>query len=400
MSTNKDYYKILGVAKGASDKEIKDAYRKLVMQHHPDKNPGNPEAANKTKEINEAYSVLKDAKSRAQYDMMGQGGGNFNRGGGNSGGGGGFGGFDFSDIFGGTAEGFDDIFANIMRGGAQGGATARASSQNLRGDDLRCDTELTLEEAFKGKKQTIRYRSYVKCGDCSGSGSKTPGQAKVTCKACSGRGSTVARQGFFTIETTCNACGGSGSSLKDPCNSCHGEGRVEKQKSVVVDIPAGIEDGSKIRVTGEGESGIRGGTNGDLYVFVKVKKHSLYTRKGDDLACEIPIKMTTAALSGTIDVPAIDGSIVKLPIPIGTQTGEQLKIAGKGMPKARTRGSLSSATSFGDLTIKVRVEVPKNLTDKQRKLLEEFEELSENSKNNPSSQGFIDKVKNFWSDIM
>lgn len=377
MATKEDYYKTLGVSKGVTADELKKAYRKLAMQYHPDRNPNNPEAEKKFKEIAEAYEVLSDDQKRAAYDSYGHaafdqsaGGGGFNRGGGFHAGAGGF-----SDMF-------NDIFEDLMGGGRRAGP-----SFNNRGADLRYNIDITLDDAFKGKKANIKFSSAAKCDSCNGSGSSSKNEA-TNCITCGGHGKIRAQQGFFVVERTCGACNGSGKIIKDPCGSCRGEGRVRKEKSVEVNIPAGIEDGSKIRITGEGEAGIRGGQSGDLYVFVSIKPHQIFEKHGLDLHCKVPLKMTTAILGGAIDVPSIDGIAVKLTIPAGTQTGSKFRLKGKGMPRVQS-------STRGDLYIHVNIETPVKLKDEQEELIRKFAEL-ETKESNPETESFFAKIKKIF----
>ncbi len=372
--TKTDYYELLGVDRSCDEKALKSAFRKMAMQYHPDRNPGDKLSEAKFKEIGEAYEVLKDPQKRAAYDQFGhaafeQGGGGF--GGGN----GGFAGGGFSDIF-------EDIFGEMM--GGRGGR--RSSGGRERGADLRYNMEITMEEAFTGKTAQISVPTAISCETCSGSGSK-PGSSPKTCATCSGSGRVRAASGFFSIERTCPNCQGRGEVISDPCADCGGHGRVTRERQLEVNIPAGIEDGVRIRLGGEGEAGSRGGPSGDLYIFVSIKPHEFFQRDGADLFCRIPVSMTTAALGGQFEVATLDGSKSRVKVPEGTQTGKQFRLKGKGMPVMRT-------TNFGDLYIQVVTEIPRNLTKRQRELLEEFEEIS-SEKNNPDSAGFFSRMKNF-----
>jgi molecular chaperone DnaJ len=373
-----DYYDLLNVDKGASAAELKKAYRKQAMEHHPDRNPDNPEAEHKFKELNEAYDVLKDDQKRAAYDRFGHAA--FENGGGPGGPGGMGGGFGrggdpssaFSDIF-------DDLFGGM--GGRQ------RSSGAGRGADLRYNMEISLEEAFEGKKATIRVPSSVTCEGCEGSGAEA-GSEPVNCPTCGGSGKVRAQQGFFTIERTCPNCHGQGRIIKDPCTSCNGAGRVQKDRTLNVNIPSGVEEGTRIRLASEGEAGVRGGPQGDLYIFLSVKTHSIFERDGADLYCRVPITLTTAALGGSVEVPTVNGGKAKVTIPAGTQSARQFRLRGKGMPVLRSK-------TLGDMYIQTMVETPINLSKKQRELLREFDgELSES--NNPESSSFFSKVKSFW----
>lgn len=383
-----DYYKTLGIDKGAGADDIKKAYRKLAMQYHPDRNQGDKEAEKKFKEINEAYEILKDDQKRAAYDRYGHGAfdgtGGFSGGGGFGGFGGGSGGQGFEDL----NDLFGGIFGDFM-GGGRGGARANASEVN-RGSDLRYNLSISLEEAFQGGKHQIKFRSAVKCGICSGSGSKTGKKNK--CGTCNGSGRMRVQQGFFMMERTCHTCGGSGEIIADPCGKCHGNGVVEETRTLNISVPEGVEDGTRIRIANEGEAGKRGGRNGDLYVFVSVKPHKLFSRDGNDLHCVVPIKMTTAAIGGSVEVPVIDGSRAKITIPEGTQANTLFRLKGKGMPVMKSGGR------FGDLIVHVKVEIPVKLSKKQKDLLAELDqELTGSS--TPESSGFFDKVKSFIDDL-
>ncbi|MEX0405629.1 molecular chaperone DnaJ [Aquibium sp. LZ166] len=367
-----DFYETLGVQKGADEKELKAAFRKLAMQCHPDRNPGDADAERKFKEINEAYEFLKDPQKRAAYDRFGHAA--FEQGG--MGGGAGFAGAGgFSDIF-------EDIFGEMMGGGRR-----RSSGGRERGADLRYNMEITLEEAFSGKTAQIHVPSSVTCTECSGSGAK-PGTQPVTCAMCSGSGRVRAAQGFFSIERTCPTCHGRGQIIKDPCEKCAGQGRVTEERSLSVNIPAGIEDGTRIRLTGEGEAGMRGGPSGDLYIFLSVAPHEFFQREGENLYCTAPISMTSAALGGSFEVATLDGTQTRVKIPEGTQNGRKFRVKGKGMPVLRQN-------AVGDLIIQVAVETPQNLSKRQRELLQEFEELS-SKENSPQSNGFFNRMKDFF----
>jgi len=373
-----DYYEILGVSRSADEKELKSAFRKLAMVHHPDKNPGDSEAERKFKELNEAYEMLKDPQKRAAYDRYGHAafehGGMGNAGGGMGGGGG------FSDIF-------EDIFGEMMGGGRQ---RQRSSGGRERGADLRYNMEISLEEAFAGKTAQIRVPTSITCDVCSGSGAK-PGTQPKTCSTCQGSGRVRAAQGFFSIERTCPTCHGRGQIIADPCTKCQGQGRVTEERSLSVNIPAGIEDGTRIRLQGEGEAGTRGGPAGDLYMFLSVKPHEFFQRDGADLYCAVPISMTTAALGGTIDVATLDGTKSRVTVPEGTQAGKQFRLKAKGMPVLRS-------AQIGDLYIQVQIETPQKLTKRQRELLQEFEQISSKD-NNPESTGFFARMKDFFDTL-
>lgn len=366
--SKKDFYEILGTQKNASAADLKAAYRKLAMQYHPDKNQGNAEAEAKFKEINEAYDVLKDEQKRAAYDQYGhqafEGGM----------GGAGAGGFDFSGNF---ADIFEDLFGGggRRRGGGQ--------AQGQRGADLRYNLEITLEEAFAGKQQNISLTTAAACDTCNGSGAK-PGTQPITCSTCGGAGKVRVQQGFFTIERTCATCHGQGKMIKDPCKTCAGSGRVRKEKKLNVNIPAGVDDGTRIRLSGEGEAGSRGGGNGDLYVFISVRPHKFFKRDGADLHAEVPIKMTTAALGGYVEVPTLGGGRVKVTIPEGTQSGHQFRLRGKGMPVLKQ-------SYQGDMFIHIHVETPVKMNKQQKELLKQFDEQGKGT--SPESEGFFSKIK-------
>ncbi len=376
MST-KDYYQILGVNKSATQAELKKAYHKLAMQYHPDRNSSDSQAEKKFKEISNAYDVLKDEQKRAAYDRFGHDA--FQNAGGASAGRHSGSGFnpDVNDIFG-------EFFNDFMGGGTR---RQRSSSTKVRGSDLKYDIIVTLEEAFSGIDKNIEFTSAVKCSTCNGSGSEA--NADMTnCDACKGQGVTRIQQGFFTLEQTCTKCQGLGQIIKNPCKKCHGHGRSSQHRNLLVNIPAGIEEGTKIRLTGEGEAGLRGGGSGDLYIFVTIKPHDLYKVDGVNLHCRLPVSFTKAALGGEIEVPDIEGGRVKLKIPTGTQNGEQLRLRGKGMSKVRS-------TIRGDMFAHIHVEVPKDLTKKQRELLEAFDKEQEENKDDDAN--FFDKMKNLWS---
>ncbi|MGL5784221.1 MAG: molecular chaperone DnaJ [Alphaproteobacteria bacterium] len=381
-----DYYEILGVARNVSGDELKKAYRKLAMQYHPDRNPGDKAAENKFKEISQAYEILSDAEKRAVYDQMGHaafdGSGGFEQAQGfrNAGGGFPFGGFDI----------FEDMLDELMGGG--GKRSGKTKSSAARGSDLRFDMELTLEEVFRGTQTKVKIPTLVKCTPCQGAGAEK-GTKIVTCKSCGGRGVVRSQQGFFTVERTCPSCRGEGQKVEKPCGACRGAGRVRQEKSLAVNIPAGVEEGSRIRVSGEGEMGVRGGPSGDLYLFISVKPHSLFQRDGSHIHCRVPLSMTTAVLGGNIDVPTIDGGRVRLAIPEGTQSGHQFRIKAKGM-------SILNSSARGDMYVHVQIETPVNLTKKQKDLLQEFEAAGGGtSQSQPQSEGFFAKVKDFWDNL-
>ncbi|WP_417720569.1 molecular chaperone DnaJ [Salipiger sp.] len=380
--SKRDYYDVLGVQKGASADEIKKAYRQRAKDFHPDRNKDNPESEAKFKEANEAYEILKDAEKKAAYDRYGhaafEGG---MGGGGQRPGGPGFGQQgDFASAF---SDVFDDLFGDFM-GGRQGGRQRAA-----RGADLRYNLRVTLEEAYGGMQKAINVPTSVQCGACNGSGAEG-GAEPTTCPTCSGMGKVRATQGFFTVERTCPTCSGLGQIIKNPCTKCQGAGRVQKERSLSVNIPAGVETGTRIRLAGEGEAGMRGGPPGDLYIFIEVKPHEIFEREGAELHCRVPVSMTAAALGGDIEVPTIDGGRSRVKIPSGSQSGRQMRLRGKGMPALR-------GGPAGDMFIELAVETPVNLSSRQKELLREFEELGDN--NNPESHSFFASVKNFWDSM-
>ena len=371
------YYETLGLSRGASDREVKAAFRKLAKECHPDQNNSDPTAEQRFKEANEAYEALKDPQRRAAYDRFGHAA--FQRGG--AGGGHPFG----ADFSASMSAMFDDMFGEFM-----GQRRTRQRSARERGADLRYNMEITLAEAYKGKTAQIRVPSTVTCETCSGSGAKA-GTSPTTCRTCLGGGKVRATQGFFTIERTCPACQGRGEVIETPCSSCNGSGRVSKERMLSVTIPAGVEDGTRIRLANEGEAGLRGGPSGDLYIFLSIKPHEFFQRDGADLFCRVPIAMTTAALGGQIEVPTIDGSRSRVKIPEGSETGKQFRLKAKGMPVLRSKQQ-------GDLYIQVEVETPKSLTRKQRDLLKSFDDAS-NPNTSPESAGFFARVKEFFENI-
>ncbi|MFY9287089.1 MAG: molecular chaperone DnaJ [Alphaproteobacteria bacterium] len=366
-----DCYELLGVAKNASAEDIKKAYRKQAMQHHPDKNPGNKEAEHKFKEISEAYQILSDDQRRAAYDRFGHAA--FEQGGS-----GGFGGFEFGAGF---ADIFDEMFGEILGGGGR-----RSGAQGVqRGADLRYDLDITLEEAFKGSEKNITIVNSVTCTDCKGQGA-APGTQPTDCSMCRGAGRVRAQQGFFTIERTCPTCQGAGRVIQNPCKKCSGAGRVKQERTLAVTIPAGVEDGTRIRLAGEGEAGMRGGNSGDLYVILEVGQNPIFQRDGANLYCRVPIPMTTATLGGTIEVPTIDGSLTEMKVEPATQSGHRTRIKHKGM-------SVLRSTSRGDMYVELAVETPVNLSKRQKELLKEFADEAEKNKTHPESEGFVGKVK-------
>ncbi|MEZ5798838.1 MAG: molecular chaperone DnaJ [Paracoccaceae bacterium] len=376
----RDYYDILGVSKGASADELKKAYRQKAKELHPDRNSDNPQAEAQFKEVNEAYDVLKDDQKKAAYDRFGHAAFENGMGGGAGGPRGGFQQGDFASAF---SDVFEDLFGDFM-GGRGGGGGGRARAQ--RGSDLRYNLRVTLEEAYKGVQKTINVPASVTCDTCRGTGAEG-GAEPVTCPMCSGMGKVRAQQGFFTVERTCPNCNGIGQTIKNPCKTCHGAGRIEKERALSVNIPAGVETGTRIRLAGEGEAGLRGGPQGDLYIFIEVREHALFQRDGVQLFCRVPISMPAAALGGEVEVPTIDGGKARVKVPAGAQSGKQMRLRGKGMPALRGAGT-------GDMVIELAVETPVNLTARQKELLREFEKLSE--ENNPEGKSFFSKVKGFW----
>ncbi|MGZ8156027.1 MAG: molecular chaperone DnaJ [Burkholderiales bacterium] len=370
MATKRDYYEVLGVNKDASDDDIKKAYRKLAMKHHPDRNPDNPKAEEHFKEAKEAYEILADGNKRAAYDHYGHAGVDPSAA---AGAGAGFGGF--SDAFG-------DIFSDIFGAG-------RSRSTVYRGADLRYNLEVTLEDAARGTETRIRIPAMEECETCDGTGAK-PGTQPATCTTCSGHGQVRMQQGFFSIQQTCPRCHGSGKMIQHPCQSCSGTGRVKKHKTLSVKIPAGVDEGDRIRLSGEGESGVNGGPPGDLYVVIHIKPHPVFTRDHNDLHCEMPISISTAALGGEIEIPTLDG-YAKIKVPAETQSGKVFRLRGKGIKGVRSN-------AHGDLLCHVVVETPVNLTARQRELLQEFESISgkDAERHNPRAKSWMDKVKEFF----
>jgi molecular chaperone DnaJ len=373
MSIKSDFYEVLGVTRTADEKTVKTAFRKLAMQYHPDRNPGDHTAEVKFKEVNAAYECLKDPQKRAAYDRFGHAA--FENGGP---GGAGFSG----DFTASMSDIFDNIFGDFMGGRRQGSRSGRE-----RGADLRYNMEIVLEEAFSGKTAEIEVPTKIVCKTCSGSGAK-PGSSPKVCTTCEGHGKVRAAQGFFSIERTCPTCHGRGEVISDPCLECNGAGRSTEKRTLSVNIPAGIEDGTRIRLSGEGEAGLRGGPSGDLYIFLSIKPHEFFQRDGADIFCRVPVSMTTAALGGEVQVPTIDGGKTKVKVPEGSQTGKQFRLKGKGMPVLRS-------TRVGEMYIQVAVETPRNLTRRQRELLEEFEKAS-SAENHPDSSGFFSRVRDLF----
>ncbi len=376
----RDYYDVLGADNGSDAAALKKAYRRKVKELHPDQNQDNPNAEEQFKEVNEAYDILKDPEKKAAYDRYGhaafEGGTGASAGGGFRPGQGDFGSA-FSDVF-------DDLF-----GGFTGGGGRRGGQRATRGSDLRYNLGVTLEEAYIGKQATISVPSSVGCDTCSGTGAEG-GAEPTTCPTCSGMGKVRAQQGFFTVERGCPTCSGRGQIIKNPCGTCAGAGRVQQNRSLNVSIPAGVETGTRIRLAAEGEAGLRGGPTGDLYIFIEVQPHAIFERENQNLFCQIPISMATAAIGGELEAPTLDGGRSRVKVPAGVQSGKQLRLRGKGMPSLRGGGA-------GDLYIELAVETPVNLTSRQKELLKEFEELS--SENNPASSDFFSKVKSFWEDV-
>jgi molecular chaperone DnaJ len=370
-----DFYATLGVARDAGAEDLKKAYRKLAMQYHPDRNPGDKQAEAKFKEASEAYDVLKDEQKRAAYDRFGHAA--FEQGNGAAGG------FDFSGA-GGLGDIFDQMFGDFM-GNRRGGQT-----RTRTGADVRQAVEIDLTEAFAGTKVTLRVPTRVACESCAGTGSEDKARAADTCATCNGAGKVRAQQGFFLIERTCPTCGGQGRVIRNPCRVCRGAGTVQRERSLQVAIPAGVEDGTRIRLAGEGEAGGQGAQNGDLYVHVAIRPHEFFQRETANILMRVPLRMTQAALGGDVEVPVIDGSKAKVKIPPGTQTGDQFRLRGKGF-------SVLRSPARGDMFIQVAVETPQNLNAKQRELLEAFEaEAEQHAKGSPDHEGFFARVKEFF----
>ncbi|WP_374579488.1 molecular chaperone DnaJ [Phenylobacterium sp.] len=379
----RDYYEILGVDRGVDEAALKSAFRKLAMQHHPDRNGGCEDAAGRFKEINEAYSILSDPQKRAAYDRFGHAGVN-----GAGGGGGGPQFHDVGDIF---NEVFGDVFGDMF------GGRGRQRSGPARGQDLRYDLEITLEQAYAGSEVEISVPASITCETCDGSGAK-PGTSPTVCGGCGGAGRVRASQGFFSIERACPRCGGSGRLVLDPCADCHGHGQVRKERTLQVRIPAGVDDAARIRLAGEGDAGARGGPRGDLYIFLSVRPHELFDRDGLDLLCTVPVPMAVAALGGEIEAPCLmggencDGNCrMEVKVPEGSQTGRTVRLKGKGMPSLRSR-------ERGDLVVELFVETPTKLTARQKELMREFAEIC-GEQQHPKSASFIGKAKQFWEDV-
>jgi molecular chaperone DnaJ len=373
----RDYYEILGTNKSASSEEIKKAYRKSALKYHPDKNKGDKTAESKFKEASEAYHVLSDGERKRNYDQFGHAA--FD----GTGGRGGFSNADFSSTF---SDIFDsDIFDDFF--GGFGNTRGRTRSSSSRGADLRYDLSISLEDSYNGKKHEINFSSSDKCGTCYGSGSE-PGSKPISCTSCGGRGQVRSNQGFFTIQQTCPECSGTGEKISSPCKNCRGSGKKQTKKKIFATIPKGVDDGTRIRLSGKGEAGVKGGGNGDLYIFISISAHNIFKRAEENLFFEFPISLADAALGATIEVPTLDGGKAKVKIPPGTQNGKQFRLKGKGMPVMRNK-------DFGDLYIQAITEVPASLTKEQKSLLEQFKKL-EDSKTNPSIKDFFEKAKRFW----
>lgn len=373
--TQQDYYELLGVSRDASQDEIKKAYRKLAMEHHPDRNKDCKESEQKFKEISEAYEILKDPQKRGAYDQYGHAA--FQQGGGP----GGFG----EQGFGGFSDIINEFFGDMMGGGGRGG-----QRQAQRGADLRYDMTITLEEAFSGKEQKIKIPTKIQCEDCNGSKAE-PGTKAVTCTMCHGHGKVRTSQGFFTLERTCPTCNGQGEMIEKPCKGCRGQGVKKKNKEIKVTVPKGVEDGTRLRLRGEGETSPQGHP-GDLYIFIGIAPHTFFQRSESNLYCKLPLRMTTAALGGTTDVPTIEGTVAQLAISPGAQAGRQYRLKGKGMP-------LVNSSARGDLYVEISVETPVKLTDKQRELLQEFDDLDKDKSCSPEFKNFFNKVKDFCSNF-
>ncbi len=374
MSLDIDYYELLECERTADDKTLKSAYRRMAMQYHPDRNPGDSDAEARFKAVNEAYDVLKDPQKRAAYDRFGKAAfENGGMGGGRGGQGQGF--SDFSDIF-------ESFFGDAFGGGRQRGP--------VRGADLRYDMEITLDDAFHGKSTEVQIDVAEKCGDCSGSGAQ-PGTGSRRCNLCGGHGKVRAQQGFFVVERTCPTCHGRGEVIESPCRKCGGDGRVDARKAIKVDIPPGVDEGTRIRVAGKGEAGPNGAAAGDLYIFIHVARHKVFERDGTTLFCRAPISFTTAALGGEIEIPGLDGTKHVITIPEGIQSGKQLRKRGAGMPVLQGRG-------HGDLVVQIDVETPTRLTKEQKEILSAFRE-TETGEECPQSQGFFGRLKEFWDDL-
>ena len=373
----RDYYEVLGVIKSTSPEDIKKAYRKSALKYHPDKNKGDKASENKFKEASEAYHVLSDKKRRKNYDQFGHAA--FEGGPGR----GGFENFDFSQF----STSFSDIFEDFFEGFGETRGRRQGRSSSFRGEDLRYDLSISLEDAYHGKKHEINFSSSEKCGRCDGYGGE-PGSKPVSCSMCGGQGQVRSSQGFFTIQQTCPECSGSGEQISSVCKECRGMGKKQTRKKIFTNIPKGVDDGTRIRLSGKGEAGIKGGGNGDLYIFVSIEAHSIFQRSEENLFYEFPISLADATLGTTVEVPTIDGEKAKVKIPAGTQNGKQFRLRGKGMPIIRDK-------DYGDLYIRAVTEVPVSLNKEQKNLLEQFKKL-EDTKTNPSIKNFFEKAKRFW----
>ncbi|MBC8048562.1 MAG: molecular chaperone DnaJ [Chitinophagales bacterium] len=374
----RDYYETLGIVKGADDQDIKNAFRRLAKEYHPDRNPGDGDSEKRFIEVNEAYEILKDPQKRAAYDQYGHAA--------FEGHGGGAGPHGFGNEFATSmSDIFDDLFGEFM-----GGRRGRTRGSRERGQDIRFNLEISLADAFAGKTAHIRVPGSVVCESCTGAGAEA-GSRPTACTTCGGHGKIRVSQGFFTIERTCMTCQGRGEVIENPCRTCGGVGRVSRDRTLSVTIPAGVEDGTRIRLAGEGEAGMRGGPGGDLYIFLSIAPDEIFQRDGADLFCRVPITMITAALGGQIEVPTIDGGRAKVKIPEGTESGRQFRLRSKGMPVLRQK-------IVGDLNVQVEVETPQNLSRRQKELLREFEKAS-TSENNPEAEGFLNRIKVFWDGV-
>ena len=373
--SKQDFYDVLGVSKSADESSLKSAYRKLAMKYHPDRNPGDTDAEKKFKEISEAYDVLSNPEKKAAYDQYGHEAFSGGAGQGFSEG--------FSSGFGSFSDIFEDFFGDMS--GRQGN-----KDQRKKGEDLKYEMAINLRDAYTGVKKEINFDTLISCDSCRGSGS-SKNDGISSCTSCGGRGRIRASQGFFTVERTCPNCSGTGQVITDPCSSCNGEGRVRKNRKIEVSIPAGVEEGSRIRLSGEGASGQNGASPGDLYIFIGIRDHEIFQRDGMEIFCNVPISISDASLGGSVEVPTVSGGRAKVKIPAGTQSGDQLKLSGKGMPALRS-------VSFGDMIITLVVEIPKNLSSRQKELLREFDEESDHN-NIPQSTGFFTKVRDFWDDL-
>ena len=373
----RDYYEVLGVIKSTSPEDIKKAYRKSALKYHPDKNKGDKASENKFKEASEAYHVLSDKKRRKNYDQFGHAA--FEGGPGR----GGFENFDFSQF----STSFSDIFEDFFEGFGETRGRRQGRSSSFRGEDLRYDLSISLEDAYHGKKHEINFSSSERCGRCDGYGGE-PGSKPVSCSMCGGQGQVRSSQGFFTIQQTCPECSGSGEQISSPCKECRGMGKKQTRKKIFTNIPKGVDDGTRIRLSGKGEAGVKGGGNGDLYIFVSIEAHSIFQRSEENLFYEFPISLADATLGTTVEVPTIDGEKAKVKIPAGTQNGKQFRLRGKGMPIIKDK-------DYGDLYIRAVTEVPVSLNKEQKNLLEQFKKL-EDTKTNPSIKNFFEKAKRFW----